>query len=334
MPPATAVLIGRFQPFHRGHAALLRIALEAAPRVVLVLGSAGGARTPRNPFTAAEREAAIRSTLSESDNLRVAVLGQRDVWDSGRWARQVRRAVEAGSPAPHALVGFRKDDPTGDYLSLFPGWSWIDAGRQGPLDATPLRERILSEQPVPDLLADLAPSLPDPVAGWLADWCERGPREELAADARAERAYSERWGEGPFVAVDAVVRALGHVLLIRRGARPGRGLFAFPGGFLEPREEMLEGARRELREETGLVLDMAPTASEPFTHPGRSARARILTRAFLFEPLWDRLPEVVGGDDAASAQWVPESELPPLEDRFFEDHFHIASRFLPGLVPD
>lgn len=45
-----AVLIGRFQPFHNGHAALLAKALETAPRVIVVLGSAFAARNAKNPF--------------------------------------------------------------------------------------------------------------------------------------------------------------------------------------------------------------------------------------------------------------------------------------------
>ena len=46
-----AVLVGRFQPFHAAHLALLHRALAIAPRVVVVVGSAFQARTPKNPFT-------------------------------------------------------------------------------------------------------------------------------------------------------------------------------------------------------------------------------------------------------------------------------------------
>lgn len=50
-----AVLIGRFQPFHRGHVVLLQRALVSAPTVVLVLGSSFQARNAKNPFTWEER---------------------------------------------------------------------------------------------------------------------------------------------------------------------------------------------------------------------------------------------------------------------------------------
>jgi len=46
-----AVLIGRFQPFHNGHATLLQLALETAEEVVVILGSSFHARSTKNPFT-------------------------------------------------------------------------------------------------------------------------------------------------------------------------------------------------------------------------------------------------------------------------------------------
>jgi len=327
----TAVLIGRFQPFHRGHAGLLGRALDAARRVVVVLGSARAARTPRNPFTASEREAMIRATLTESDNARTVFVGQRDVWDAERWAREVRGRVAAASPGSTALVGFRKD-ATSSYLELFPDWAWIDAGRQGPLDATPLRERLYGPEPMEAVLADLAEALPEPVAAFLRGWGSGPHRQELSEESRVAADYATRWGRGPFVTVDALVRARGHVLLVRRGRRPGLGAWALPGGFLETDEPLEKGAVRELREETGLDLGATRSVREMvFSHPGRSQRARIVTHAFLFEPAWEALPEVRGADDAAEARWVPESDLPGLEDCLFEDHFHILSQLLPGL---
>lgn len=327
----TAVLIGRFQPFHEGHASLLRHAFDTAPVVVLVLGSAGSPRSPRNPFTATEREAMIRSSLDAADNSRLRVVGQRDVWDSARWAREVASRVRAASGGRTALVGFHKDASSA-YLDLFPDWAARDVGRQGPLDATPLRGRILSSAPWGEVASDLAGNVPAPALDWLAHWAQGPWREDLRLDKEFVEAYATRWGKGPFVTVDALVRASGHVLLVRRGARPGKGQLALPGGFLESDEPLAVGAVRELREETGIVLDAAvPVREVVFSHPGRSARARIVTHAFLFEPSWSALPSVAGSDDAMDAAWIPEAELLGMEDRFFEDHFHILDVFL-GLL--
>ena len=126
----TAILIGRFQPVHNGHLALLRDALAAAPQVVVVLGSAHAARSPRNPFTWQERAALLREALPEADRARVHILPVRDYFDEPRWAHAVQIGVQdllaqQGGTAPErakiCLIGHFKDASSG-YLRSFPGW--------------------------------------------------------------------------------------------------------------------------------------------------------------------------------------------------------------------
>ncbi|MBZ9840735.1 NUDIX hydrolase [Mesorhizobium sp. CA5] len=54
----------------------------------------------------------------------------------------------------------------------------------------------------------------------------------------------------PAVSV-AVVRG-GTVLLVKRARAPSQGLYAYPGGKVEPGETLAQAAARELQEETGL----------------------------------------------------------------------------------
>jgi bifunctional NMN adenylyltransferase/nudix hydrolase len=321
----TAVVIGRFQPFHNGHLGLLRRAADFGERVVVVLGSAGASSSPRNPFSAAEREEMIRRGVPSQLEARLSFVRQRDLWDSARWAAAVRVQVERQHPGPVSLVGYHKDSSSA-YLDLFPGWTPVEAGRQGSWDATPLRERILSRDPWSAVRADLSGNLPDPVLAWLDSWAGGERRAILAEDARCIAEYRAKWGEGPFLTVDALVRCAGRILVIERGNRPGRGLLALPGGFLEPSEPLEAGARRELQEETGLSVDgIHPAESRWFDHPGRSLRARILTCAFRYDLPGDALPAVSGGDDAGGARWMDLAEIRSCEDRFFEDHFHILT---------
>lgn len=77
-----AVYIGRFQPFHNGHLALLKQALAAAPLCVVVIGSAFQARSPKNPFTWEERAEMARLALPEADRARVLFLPARDYYVS------------------------------------------------------------------------------------------------------------------------------------------------------------------------------------------------------------------------------------------------------------
>jgi ADP-ribose pyrophosphatase YjhB (NUDIX family) len=50
----------------------------------------------------------------------------------------------------------------------------------------------------------------------------------------------------------------GHVILLRRGFDPGRGLWTFPGGFVDLGESVEEAARREAEEELCIAIELGP----------------------------------------------------------------------------
>ncbi len=58
--------------------------------------------------------------------------------------------------------------------------------------------------------------------------------------------------ERPVVGVGALVLDSGRILLVRRRFPPGRGRWSIPGGHVRLEEGILEAARRELEEETGI----------------------------------------------------------------------------------
>ena len=109
----------------------------------------------------------------------------------------------------------------------------------------------------------------------------------------------------PCVTTDCVIFGFDgtrlNVLLIERGVEPFKGQWAFPGGFLKMAETALEGAKRELFEETGLK-DAYIQQFHTFTDPQRDIRdgARVITIAYY---ALVKKSEVMGGDDAAKAQW-------------------------------
>lgn len=61
--------------------------------------------------------------------------------------------------------------------------------------------------------------------------------------------------EQAIVGVGGVVIHRNRVLLIRRGGEPLKGEWSIPGGMLELGEELAEGVRREIKEETGLEVE-------------------------------------------------------------------------------
>ena len=98
------------------------------------------------------------------------------------------------------------------------------------------------------------------------------------------------------------------VLLVQRGIEPFKGRWAFPGGFMQMDETIEECARRELREETGLVINTVEQF-HIFSDVNRDPRERVLTVAHY---ALVRLADVEGGDDAARAQWFAQNEIPSL----------------------
>lgn len=339
-----AVLIGRFQPFHNGHATLLRHALDSAPRVMVVLGSSFQARSPKNPFSWQERAAMVAATLDGNDRDRVSYIPMRDYYDDRRWANAVRRQVErhVDATAQVILVGHFKD-ASSDYLNRFPHWRLTAVDNELDIDATTIRRILFEAENIDGSLEVIAQRVPSAVRQYLKAWSVLPTYSQLAQEHAQVAAYQAAWRTAPyppiFSTADAVVKTAGHVLLIRRGGFPGQGLWAVPGGFVEQRERLLQGAIRELNEETGLAvlpssLEDALVDVKVFDHPDRSLRGRTITHAHFFDLRTEHLPEVEGSDDAAQASWVPITQLTEMEECFFEDHFHILDHFLQLTAED
>ncbi len=342
----TAVLIGRFQPVHNGHMALLRAALERAGQVVVVLGSAWQAPNPKNPFSWQERAQMLREALPPADAARVRCVPVRDYYNEPLWVQAVQQAVQACVPqgASVALVGHFKD-ATSSYLARFPHWRLVSLPRLGQFDATPLRELYFGEAGV-DYTA-LAAQMPPGTLQFLRQWADTPTYAQMRQEWRMLAGYRQAWAAAPyppvFVTVDALLRCRvlragqehDQILLIRRGHAPGQGLWALPGGFLEPRDTLWQSCLRELREETCSTLSEADLQAalqtvQVFDHPDRSLRGRTLTHVhYLDLGVLPALPPVQGGDDAAVARWIAVADLPGMESAFFEDHFQILRQFLP-----
>jgi 8-oxo-dGTP diphosphatase len=126
-----------------------------------------------------------------------------------------------------------------------------------------------------------------------------------------EQMYTYKYPH-PAVATDCVIFGFDgiklHVLLIERGAEPYKGMWAFPGGFLQMEEDAEQGALRELKEETDLTAQYIEQFYT-FSDPHRDPRERIISIAYY---ALVKIQEVKGGDDAAKAQWFAIDEIPRL----------------------
>jgi len=127
-------------------------------------------------------------------------------------------------------------------------------------------------------------------------------------DADAVRLEGPDVTEIPAVSV-ALLRA-GEVLLVRRGRAPSRGLYAFPGGRIEPGETVEEAARRELIEETGLAAGDLAVLAEVGVE-GERDDSPVRYRLTVLTGTWVG-GEAVAADDAEAAGWYGLDELEKL----------------------
>ncbi|MEM0097896.1 MAG: nicotinamide-nucleotide adenylyltransferase, partial [Conexivisphaerales archaeon] len=85
------IFIGRFQPFHNGHAAALRYGLEKVDELVIVIGSAQKNHELENPFTAGERyEMIVRFLKSDGFNRAVYITPLDDIINHSIWTATLK----------------------------------------------------------------------------------------------------------------------------------------------------------------------------------------------------------------------------------------------------
>ena len=117
----------------------------------------------------------------------------------------------------------------------------------------------------------------------------------------------------PAVTADLAVLRLDQqpeILLIQRKDPPFQNLWALPGGFMEMEETLEEAARRELREETGIMAGEL-IRFDSYDKPGRDPRGRTITQVFVL--VWKEsmgIPEA--GSDAVGLKWFALNQLPEL----------------------
>jgi nicotinamide-nucleotide adenylyltransferase len=85
------IIVGRFQPPHKGHVEVFRQILREVDELIIVVGSAQESHTLENPFTAGERVLMISKALAEAgvDLSRVHIIPIPDVNNNAIWVSHV-----------------------------------------------------------------------------------------------------------------------------------------------------------------------------------------------------------------------------------------------------
>lgn len=331
----TLVFIGRFSPLHNGHVHVIKEAAKLAERVLILVGSANCARSPKNPFTYEERKHIIHDScekMVENIGSRLLVLPVDDyTYNDTQWVAQIQKILNGRYLGEVVgLIGYSKDNSS-YYLKMFPGMPSVNITAQwGMLNATDIRDAYLQKLPrFPDYQL-----VPPQQLEFMHEFYMTEEFKWLVNEAEFYRDYPKKWGTYIISCVDNVVIQSGNVLLVKRKHCPGKGLWALPGGHVNIDETFEDAAIRELIEETAISDGHSKKGMPPavlrsyirdsmfFDDPERSLRRRVVTMAYKYElPAKKELFYVKGNDDAEHAQWV---ELGLIDSRMmFEDHFHI-----------
>ena len=314
------ILIGRFQPLHSGHRDLIRQALQKCRVLVVVIGSANRARSIKNPFTYQERKKVLTEFLTH-ENLqgRVVIRPANDYpYSDSQWINDINSIVESTGFDDVTLFGFKKEG--NNYLKWFPQYKFVNITTPYEICSTDIR-KIWFES-----------------ASWSFD-------PSVVADWEYFKKEKDLFKNYPFPdtlnfnCADAILECCGHILLIQRGAAPGRGTWALPGGFKNYNETFIDCAIRELQEETNVrvpekVLRGSIVSSRLFDSPGRGngiPRNTLAVHIKISANADGSLPRANGADDASDSRWVLITDIMNSM-AMYDDHASIISTMC-GVLP-
>lgn len=339
----TAVYIGRFQPFHKGHEHVVKCALadHRIDKLIILVGSSNKARSSKNPWSYQERADMIKACFPEGN---VEVRPCRDYMypeleKEALWNEQVRSLI--GKDCKY-IVGYEKDDSS-HYLHNFPELEFVGVSvyrentlGQG-LNATNIRKQYFNKFST------------ETIAGTIPLECLSIVEEQVINYPALQEEYYGLLKEKldfqnyPYPASlnscvsDNVVYKDGKVLLIKRGGVIGHGLYALAGGHKDNNETHLQAALKELVEETSINVDKETlqgclVANKLFDHPNRNLGVTKPSQVFLFDLSSIETPVTVcADDDAMGTFWVDVRELSSLENLFHDDHYDIIQEMLKEL---
>ena len=331
----TLVLIGRFQPLHNAHLEIIKRSTALCNKLIIITGSAAQPRTYKNPFTSAERAQMIKAATGGL-SLQIVIESNIDtMYNDQAWAVRVQAIVRNNTDPLDkiAIIGHKKDESS-FYLDMFPQWEYENVDEIAPLSAVNIRDLYFKRNANMEFIRGV---VPETTFVYLDAFKDTEAYEQIIREREFLIEHNKQYASLKyppiFSTADAVVICSGHVLMIKRRAEPGKGLWALPGGYVNANTDKTveDAAIRELREETMIkvpapVLRGSIVRSRVFDAIDRSPRGRIITHAFHIQLPDGELPKVKGSDDAEKARWVPIAEVKSEE--CFEDHYEIIQHFL------
>jgi nicotinamide-nucleotide adenylyltransferase len=174
------LVVGRFQPLHKGHLSVIREALAQCDDLIVVIGSAEDSHTERNPFTAGERYQMLISALTPRELARIFIIPIRDVNRYSVWVNHIESYV------PPFDVVFSNSDLTRSLFSEA-GYEVKRTKAYNPkaYSATEVRRRIVSRERWESLV-------PEQVASFLKALDARQRLLDAGAEAKVKKGRGAR----------------------------------------------------------------------------------------------------------------------------------------------
>jgi bifunctional NMN adenylyltransferase/nudix hydrolase len=209
------------------------------------------------------------------------------IYNDQAWAVRVQALVAKHTkPGDRVgIIGHKKDDSS-FYLDMFPQWGFEDVELIEFLSAVNIRDLFFKRDVNMSFIKGVVPAS---TFDFLMKFKETEEYEQIIREREFVINYKKQYASLPyppiFSTADAVVIQSGHVLMVKRRAEPGKGLWALPGGYVNANtDKSVEAAMlRELREETQIkvpapVLKGSIVRSKVFDAIDRSPRGRLWRR--------------------------------------------------------
>ena len=351
-----SVVIGRFQPIHKGHESIFHKALEVADNMVVIFGGYEGDLL-RNLFSHDYRNQMLRTILTKEENKRtVTFLANDYLYNDDIWKIQIINSLNSNifintlkkdkDKLKYCLVGHDKDSSS-FYLKMFPEWEFVGIDKfcldDCTISSTDIRNSIFNGST--DWEKYCTPSIVDNINSIVTT-------DPLFISMRERWKYAEDYKSKTkdmdyppiYTTVDNLVLMNNKVLLIERKSKNGKGMLALPGGFLNHNELLIDGAIRELKEETSIHYDSKYLKSKllynfprVFDYPFRSSLGRLITNVFVYE-LNDDPDEMIekgllkAADDAKSIVTINLDYLMSKYILLHDDHYSICYNLLNSRI--
>ncbi len=322
--PKLGVVIGRFQPLHNGHVAIITEALNQCEKVLVLIGSATESPNYKNPLSSELRRNILEATFPK----KLSILPLRDLPTDGEWIQETIGYINSFEEDPTKVMMYTGAKDAEYYTKNFIYPVTEVAGITGDVSGTEIRRHMY----VNHVAADMIPQAAAKALSEFMDTDEavRLRNEYMYCKARiAEATLGHKYNNPIEPVAHAMVIHKGNVLLVKRNGIRGHGQLALPGGFIENTETTRSAALRELREEVGLDLtqckarEVAMAVEENVG--GLSVRTLGINYAYYIDPD-EEITLTLDTKEVTEATWEPLSEVVTGSIPLFYNHLTVIRR--------